>query len=200
MNINARELRDRAAQMLDKAQELNKKAEVEDRDFNEAETAEYDGLLREADALQSRAKRIESLAGMEGILNARTAPTVANIKLGDNETRAWAHWIRTGDDGGIKEARASNDTTVNITTDADGKYAVPTGHYNGIIARRDESMLAKKLGVRNIPGKGTTVNVPLDGEDDGEFVSTAESDPYDRDAPALGQAAMTLVKYTKKVD
>jgi HK97 family phage major capsid protein len=89
---------------------------------------------------------------------------------------------------------------MNIATEADGGYAVPTGHYQGIIARRDESMLATALGVRQIPGKGTTVNVPLDGEDDGEFVLAAESGDYDRDAPALGVKAMTLVKYTKKVD
>jgi HK97 family phage major capsid protein len=56
------------------------------------------------------------------------------------------------------------------------------------------------LGVMQIPGSGTTVNVPLDAEADGEFVSTAEAAAFDRDAPALGTAAMTLVKYTKKVE
>lgn len=115
-----------------------------------------------------------------------------------NEPRlAFAHWVKTGDVGALK---ASNDTTMNITTDADGGYAVPTGHYNGIIARRDEGMLASKLGVRQIPGKGTTINVPLDGEADVAFASTAESNAFDRDAPAIGTKAMTLVKYTKKID
>jgi HK97 family phage major capsid protein len=51
-----------------------------------------------------------------------------------------------------------------------------------------------------IPGKGTTVNVPIDNEADGEFVSTAEAGTMDRDAPALGQVALTLVKYTKKIE
>ncbi|RIK37903.1 MAG: phage major capsid protein [Chloroflexi bacterium] len=61
-------------------------------------------------------------------------------------------------------------------------------------------MLAAKLGVRRIPGKGASVNVPVDAEDDGEFVSTAEAAATDRDAPALGVKAMTLVKYTKRVE
>jgi HK97 family phage major capsid protein len=118
-------------------------------------------------------------------------------KRGDDETKAFAYFVRTGDKGAIK---ASNDTDMNVGTPADGGDAVPTGHFQGIIARRDESMLAQRLGVRNIPGKGTTVNVPIDNEGDGEFVSTNETANFDRDAPALDQAAMTLSKYTKKIE
>lgn len=200
MTINVRELRSRRAEILDQAAELNKTAELEDRDFTEEEQAQFDGWISEADALEARAQRLEDLSGVREALDAKKAPAHNKIKLGDTEERAWAHWARTGDDGGIKEFRASNDTTMNITTDADGGYAVPTGHYQGIIARRDEAMLANKLGVRNIPGVGTTVNVPIDNEDDGEFVATAESNAYDRDAPALSVVQMTLAKYTKKVD
>ena len=118
-------------------------------------------------------------------------------KRGDDETKAFAYFVRTGDKGAIK---ASNDTDMNVGSPADGGDAVPTGHFQGIIARRDESMLAQRLGVRNIPGKGTTVNVPIDNEGDGEFVSTNETANFDRDAPALDQAAMTLSKYTKKIE
>lgn len=200
----ARELRAERAGILAEAKELVEKAEAEERDLNAEETAEYDGKLEEAEDLLKRAERLEKISGFaaEGaeMVGARQAPAVNKTRLGDTEERAMAHYIRTGDASGLAEMRASNDTTMNITTAADGGNAVPTGHYQGIIGRRDESMLAKVLGVRNIPGKGTTVNVPLDGEDDGEFVSTAESNAYDRDAPALGTVAMTLVKYTKKVD
>lgn len=117
--------------------------------------------------------------------------------LGDTSDAAYCAYIKTGDLGALK---ASNATDMNITTAGDGGNAVPTGHYQGIIARRDESLLAKKLGVRNIPGKGTTVNVPLDAEGDGEFIETAESNTFDQDSPALGTVAMTLVKYTKQVN
>jgi len=118
-------------------------------------------------------------------------------KRGDDEVKAFAYFVRTGDKGAIK---ASNDTDMNVGDAADGGNAVPTGHFQGIIARRDESMLAQRLGVRNIPGQGTTVNVPIDNEGDGEFVSTNETANFDRDAPALDQAAMTLLKYTKKIE
>jgi HK97 family phage major capsid protein len=140
------------------------------------------------------------------------APVVLKSGRGDSEVKALAAWYKRGDMGGVKHLmetdgsvslgaiKASNDTDMNIGTAADGGDAVPTGHYQGIIARRNESMLANKLGIMNIPGKGTTVNVPIDNEADGEFVSTTEVSAYDRDAPAISKVAMTLVKYTKKVE
>lgn len=127
--------------------------------------------------------------------------TNLKTKPGDSETKAYAYFLRTGDAGAIGKAmKASNDTDMNVGTAADGGYAVPTGHYNGIIARLDEAALYRPLGVQVIPGMGTTVNVPVDNEADGEFVSTAEAAAFDRDAPAINQVAMTLVKYTKKVE
>lgn len=128
---------------------------------------------------------------------AHRAPAHNKTGLGDSEVKAYAWFLKTGDSSGIK---ASNNTDMNVGTDADGGYAVPTGHYQGIIARRDEQMLAARLGVRRIPGKGTTVDVPLDGEADGEFVATNEAADSDRDAPALGVKSLTLVKYTKRVE
>jgi HK97 family phage major capsid protein len=132
---------------------------------------------------------------------------------GDNFQKAYSRWVKTGDHGGIKHLvngesafgvtvsiKASNDTDMNIGTAADGGNAVPTGHFQQIVARRDEMMLATRLGVRNIPGKGLTVNVPIDNEADGEFIATAEAAANDRDAPALGTVAMTLAKYTKRVE
>ena len=130
--------------------------------------------------------------------NVEFATSINNkTKRGDDEVKALAYFIRTGDKGAIK---ASNDTDMNVGDAADGGNAVPTGHFQNIIARRDESMLARQLGVTLIPGKGTTVNVPLDGEADGEFASTGEGTAFDRDAPVLGQAAMTLGKYSKKIE
>ena len=141
------------------------------------------------------------------------APSFNSVTgTGDNFQKAYTHWIKSGDMGGIKHMattmngqnavslKASNDTDMNIGTAADGQAAVPTGHFNDIIARRDEMALWNMLGVRNIPGVGTTVNVPIDAEDDGEFIATAEAATNDRDAPALGTVAMTLAKYTKRVE
>jgi HK97 family phage major capsid protein len=139
------------------------------------------------------------------------APAVIKSGLGDTEVKALAAWYKRGDIGGVKHlmegdgaislaVKASNDTDMNIGTAADGGDAVPTGHYQGIIARRNEGMLTNSLRIMAIPGKGTTVNVPIDAEADGEFVSTNEVAAYDRDAPAISKVAMTLVKYSKKVE
>ena len=88
-----------------------------------------------------------------------------------------------------------------ITTAANAGDLVPVGHYQNIIARMRPQALYNQLGVMMIPGTGTTVNVPTDNEaDNGAFVSTAESAAFDRDAPAVSKVAMTLVKYTKKID
>lgn len=196
--MNARELRARRADILETATGLVELGEVEDRDLTIDEQEQYEGLINEADSLERRAKRLEAIPAVEMIQ--RKAPAHLKIGRGDTEERAFCHFVRTGDDGGLRELRASNDTTMNITTDADGGYLVPTGHYNQIIARRDDASLVSKLGVRRIPGTGTSVNIPVDNEGDGEFVSTAESNAFDRDAPAIAQVTSTLVKYTKKVD
>ena len=139
------------------------------------------------------------------------APVVLTTGLGDNETKALSAWYKRGDIGGVRHMlegdgaislaiKASNDTDMNIGTAADGGDLVPTGHYQGIIAKRNEGMLNPKLRIMTIPGKGTTVNVPVDNEADGEFVSTNEAAAFDRDAPAVSKVAMTLVKYSKKVE
>jgi ATP-dependent Clp protease ATP-binding subunit ClpA len=76
MNINARELRDRAGKMIDQAQALVKTAEIEDRDFTEEEQKEYDGFVKESEALQARAVRMENLEGLSGMLNDKKAPSL----------------------------------------------------------------------------------------------------------------------------
>lgn len=227
MNINARELRDRAGQLLDKAQELVKTSEVEDRDFSPEEQEYYDECLAEAKKLEARAVRLESMQGVAGMLESRQAPIVnKKTPLGDSGDKALAYFIRSGDnshmgelrteDGQGKtgitlrmpspaEQRAVTDSTMNITTDADGKYAVPIGFVQDVANRKSEMMLADRLGVRRIPGVGTTVNYPIDGQDPQSFVSTAEqSDAHDvawsRNAGVLGQKAFTLGFYTRAVE
>jgi HK97 family phage major capsid protein len=162
-----------------------------------------------ADQIKAMADRIEAIESQPAHVPAVQTDTPAVVKsLGDNEVNAFAAWYKTGDVGGVKHmvsgdnqitVKASNATDMNIGTDADGGYAVPTGHYQGIIARMHEGSLYQQLGVMQIPGRGTTVNVPIDNEADGEFVSTAEANTFDLDAPAIDQVAMTLVKYTKNI-
>jgi HK97 family phage major capsid protein len=203
--MNKRELMQKRASLIDSA-----KAIAEGPQTDETRAA-FDEIMKQAEALKGDIARVEKLeaeqaelAQPEGAPAAKPetrevngAPAVNKTKPGDSESRALAHYIRTGDLS--RELRASNDTDMNIGTPADGGYAVPTGHYQGIIAKRNEGMLAPRLGVLRIPGQGTTVNVTTDNGTANEFVSTNEGSAFDRDAAALGRVQMTLVKYTKKV-
>ena len=209
------ELRRQRAAVLDVAEALVATAVSEGRGLTDEEQRQVEGYKAQADKLEEQAKLAEQIGAMRSTATASSGAVTQTIeapmlnsktKLGDSEARAMAYYLRTADPSAILETRASNNTGMNITTSADGGYAVPTGHYNQIIARRDELMLANRLGVRRITGMGTTVNVPLDAEADGEFITKSEmgddnsTNVFDRDAPAIGTAAMTLVKYTKKIE
>jgi HK97 family phage major capsid protein len=149
---------------------------------------------------QDNSEVMAELKSLRELLNKEPAVNVPNLNLktrmGDDETKALTHYIRSGDNSGLKASNA-NDMTI-----ADATYAgnaVPTGHYQGIIAKRDPAMLANTLGVMRIPGTGTTVNVPYDTGAANEFVATNETTAFDLDAPTVGIHAMTLVKYTKQI-
>jgi len=230
-------LRKKLLALLAEARQLVDTAEAEDRDLTEAEQHDYDTKFAEAEALKTRITRMEKLAAEERELEQPATEPVAKREqpfltgsasafnktgLGDTAARAFAHYARTGDIGGVKhlrgadgaieiplprwsELRASNDTSWNITTAADGGNAVPTGFVNMIASRLQESLLATQLGVREVPGTGTTVNFPVEGADANAFVATSEQNDahtnnYDRDAGTINQKAFTLVKYTKKLE
>jgi len=165
--------------------------------MDEAERKEMDEIKAEIAAMKAAPP-----VNAGGV--AHKAPGVLKLGVGDTELKATAHFIRTGDNSGLKQVnadamKASNAIEVNITTTAQGLEFVPTGHYAGIIARRDPAMLAPKLGVMKVPGVGTTVLVPVDGEADGEFIATAEGSAQDLDFAATDDVHMTLAKYTKKI-
>lgn len=222
------ELRRRLDELLERARQLLEAAEAEDRDLTAEEQTQWDEANQQAEALRNRIARLEQIE-QESRASAgqRTPPTTPTPGNRDPRSSTPAHPTRTTrdevnslfvryirqqpgvDDPSIlaeyrhaaREERASNDTTMNITTAADGGDLVPTGHYSGIIARARPSALPLLMDIPRIPGQGTTVNVPIDNESDsGVFVSTDESNEFDRDAPAVSKVAMTLVKYTKKVD
>jgi len=200
------ELRRQRAAVLDQADAIIQAALTEERALTDDESGKVEGLKAEAERIQGQEAMAESLETLRASaakpVEQRKAPAHIQRPTPDTAEGVFCRYIRSGgDDGALRELRASNDTTMNITTAADGGDLVPTGHYQGIIERLRPQALYNILGVRMIPGVGTTVNVPIDNEaDNGAFVSTAESSAFDRDAPAVTKIAMTLVKYTKKID
>ena len=222
--MNVRELRDRRASLIDEAKTIVEKGETEDRDLSHDEQVLYDQKFSEAEALETRINRLEALPEISEPAT-RQAPGVIKNR-GDNEVRAMAAYVKTGDRGAVRgllthddkgkeevkihlptglESRAVVDSTMNITTAADGKNTVPIGWPAQIAARRNEIRLAERLGVRMIPGKGTTVPFPYEGADPQALAATSEQSDahennYERDTPVFGSKNFTLEKKTKKLE
>ncbi len=185
-------------------------AGANDRLLTEDEQKRDDVLAEQIQQLDNEIAREERLRQAERTAPAISAPAVIG-KRGDSFAHAFTRWAKTGDtgtfgpdafgeNGGLTIYGASNATDMNIGTAADGGDFVPTGFYNQIIARRDETMLAARLPIMRIPGVGTTVDVPLDNEADGEFVATTEANTFDLDAPAVTKKSLTLALYSKYTD
>ncbi len=190
-------------------------SEADGRDLNEEEISRDDAINARLEKLAGEIEREERIRRYEReSAQAVTAPHVLKRPRGDNFANAFQHWALTGDKSGLADEHfgisggmegvtiqaASNATDMNIGTAADGGDLVPTGFYNQIIAKRDEMMLAARLPILRVPGVGTTVDVPIDNEADGEFVSTTEAATFDLDAPAVSKKSLTLVLYSKYVD
>lgn len=198
--------------------------DAEGRDLTAEEQATYDGLKEKVASASRQIARFDEVEQLRGstrsepgaqpeptMYEARQAPRQAHYAGDDRqqaELRAVRLYVRQ-DEGAIREmdaqmraeARASNDTDLNITTPADGGYLVPTAHYAGIIGRAGAIDLGPRLGVMPFtPEGGTTMNVPVQNAATNEFVSTSEGNDFDRDAPVIDQKAMTLVKFTKTLD
>jgi HK97 family phage major capsid protein len=201
-------------------------AGVGERVLTPEEKERDDQIVAQIQQLDAEIEREERVRAQE-----RHAPAVLKGPRGDNEIAAMAHFVRTGDSGGVshlleKDEQGVNrvtlhvptayewrntpqaavvDSTMNITTAADGANLVPTGFVNRVAMRKNEQMLAEKLGCQRIPGKGTTVNHPVEAADPEEFATTAEqadnhSVSYERDAGNTGLKAFTLVKKTRKIE
>lgn len=170
------------------------RAEVERLDKDIERRAELTGLLASQEPVAVTEQR-QMGENRQGIQMAAFHPR----RTADTEDAIYCRYLRSGDFGAVAELRAYNNTDMNVTTAADGEVTVPVGMVRDIVAKRDEMMLAPRLGVRNIPGKGTTVNYPVDNEPDVLFLTEAESATIDQDAPAMTEKAFTLVKYAKYI-
>jgi len=193
----------RAEEVRSEMATINETAAAEGRDLNETETAQWDTLKGEAERLQRTIDRSLFVATLPierpepG--EVRQAPAIHQRRTPDTPEGIYCRYLRTGDMGTMAELRAYQNTDMNVTTAGDGEVVVPVGMVQDIVARRDEMMLAPKLGVRRIPGKGTTVNYPIDNEADVLFLVEAESADIDQDAPELSEKAFTLAKYAKYI-
>ncbi len=219
--MNLVELLQKRAAVHQAMEALDAKVRGESREMTAEERSEWDRMDGEFESLSvqiDRGQKLEArgrliqdsagtLVGAKGGGESRKAPGVLTLGRGDTEERALCHYLRTGDAGGLTmaafekgESRAYNNTDMNETTDADGAVLVPTPVVQSIITKRDERFLGPRLGIVSIPGKGKTVKQPFDDEDDLEFASVDEGGTINRDAPAVDDKDLTLVKYAKYIE
>lgn len=198
------EYRQEKAAYREQAMKIYEIAGSENRSVTAEEGAHVDSLIAQAEAAEAEAVRLDKLEGFTGVAKPEPerragAPAFQRSPTRDTPEAIYLRHLRTGDPGAAAELRAYNNTDMNVTTAADGEVLVPVGMVSDIVARRDEMALFPKLGVIRVPGKGTTVNYPIDNEADVLFASEAESADIDQDAPAVTEKAFTLVKYAKYV-
>lgn len=229
MKLKRQELLRKQAELRRQADEIGEKAElvVEDTETLAELRRQYeeiDGQIAQVEFWEQEQTRSASVA---------EAPTVMRGPRGDNEGNAWRAYLRDGDRGGLRhlfqsgdeggrpqlvlnvpsqretrmyiETRAVTDSTMNITTAGDGKNIVPTTLVGQIALRKNERMLAERLGCRRVPGVGTTVNFPYESADPDVFGTTSEQsdahgNSYERAAYQTALKAFTLVKYTRKIE
>lgn len=183
-------------------------------------------VQREASLSVSQRSALKPTNADLPMINSRTG-------RGDNEANAWRSYLRDGDRGGLRhlvqagengekpqivlqmptqrqtrvelESRAVTDSTMNITTSGDGGALVPTTLVGQIALRKNERILAERLGCRRVPGVGTTVNFPYESADPDNFAATSEQSDahgnnYERAAFQTALKAFTLAKFSRKVE
>lgn len=201
------ELKQELGTLWDEARAIEEKADTETRDLDADELTRSAELTAKMDALKTTIERREKQEGYTSVKQEQSSGQLRNGRgSGEGYTATpdtlegiFCRYVRTGDQAAQAELRAYNDTDANITTAADGEVTVPVGMVSDIIARRDEMSLVPKLGLTRVPGKGTTVNYPIDGEADVIFASVAESGEILQDLPVMSEKAFTLVKYGKHI-
>lgn len=192
-------LKEELGNLLDEAELLTAK-----RSLNHAEQARAHVIASKMEQLSDEIARRERdpSEGYQSVKREQSGGrgnTAYKAHTPDNINGIFVDYIRTGDQGMASELRAYNNTDANLGTPADGGYAVPTPVLANVVARRDEMMLAPKLGCTLVEGIGTTISQPVDGEADIVFSSVNEASTINQDLPVLDSVDLTLVKYAKHV-
>lgn len=231
MNTDSKQLfalKQERADLVKEGAALFAQAEKDARALNDDEKARDDAIHARLEAIGPEIDRHVRNQERQRALSGQ-APAVLKLQRGEDPEGAYAHFFRTGEsisglterDGreialsvpipSIAETKqrgywsAVVDSTMNITTAADGANIVPTGLVPNVITRRNEADLTLRLGLLNVPGQGTTVNYPVEAADPEVFAATSEqgdahSNNYERDSGVTDLKAFTLAKKSRKVE
>lgn len=125
------------------------------------------------------------------------APAVVD-HIGQPEyTKAFYHYLRTGESAELRKARKA----LQEGTTTEGGYLVPDDEYGSIIAKRDESSIISRLGLTRVTTDRDKFNFPTENTSMTKFtivaeegaITTAQSDP------SFDQVAVTIYNFKKLI-
>lgn len=122
-------------------------------------------------------------------------------KRGDDAMKALNHFIKTGDNGGLR-AGAEYKTDYNLVegTQYQGQELVPTEVAARIFEMRDKLSIARAAGANVLQVNSAAVNVPYEKVRQGVMVAPGEVTAYDQiEQQIFDKKAITITKYTRNI-
>ena len=129
------------------------------------------------------------------------APAVIG-SLGEVDyTKAYWHYLKTGETSDLRKAIKTNVNPLNEVDAAQGGYLVPDDEYGRIIARRDEESLISRLGLLRVNTNRDKYNFPIEATSLSKFTIVAEESNISpaEDEPVFGQEAVTVYNFKKLI-
>lgn len=129
------------------------------------------------------------------------APAVIE-SLGEVDyTKAYWHYLKTGETSDLRKAIKNNVNPLNEGDAAQGGYLVPDDEYGKIIARRDEESLISRLGLLRVNTNRDKYNFPTEATSLSKFTIVAEEGNISpaEDEPVFGQEAVTVYNFKKLI-
>jgi HK97 family phage major capsid protein len=122
------------------------------------------------------------------------SPAILRLGRGDDEKKAFGHYLRTGDRKAL--------VILNETVDEQGGAVVPTDIYTSIVELRDPYSVARRMGAEVIKTSRLTINIPEEATRLTKPADTAESQTATATSRLINQVepvntqAVTVDNYT----
>ena len=174
-------------------------AALKERDEAEAVKAAHVKEIEDAKA-EGAKEAVEELKSKK-LLRADQYHTVDKTSDSDEGVGAFKAWLGTGQVNRelIEPASWATKTSgvTNLTTGAEGGYAVPDPLLNRIIAKRDLSSWVRQAPCQFFQTEADHILIPVEDTRYADFTSTAESAAYTNDTTGnMAQINLALTKYT----
>jgi HK97 family phage major capsid protein len=192
-----------AAQPAAKEIEMEKNEEGKEVEVTPAEV-DYDKLA---------AKLAEKLDTVTAAKSVPAVPAVIKSEnLGDPDPyRALAKWAGGGSAKGIGAlgGKLINENSIHFEgkstkaalqeASGEGAELVPDDFFPQIIAKRDQSSIARRAGTRVLQTSRDIMNIPVENASMANFAVTAEEAAYTQNEPTFATVAVTVYKFTKVI-